>query len=377
MDRAPRIAIVHEWFTSMRGGEKCVEALCEVFPDATLYALLHVRGSVSPVIERMPIHTSFIQHLPFAATNYRRYLPLFPAAVRRFDLSSYDIVISSSHCAAKGVRTLPHTLHICYCYTPMRYIWTQYEDYFGGGRSGLLTRLGMRAAVGYLRRWDLRTAQNPHFFLAISQNIRDRIRVIYGRESEVIYPPVETAALNIERSHEDFDLIVSALVPYKRVDLAIEAYNFMKKNLVVIGDGPDLPRLRKMAGPYVQLLGWRPDEVVRDHFRRCRAVVFPGEEDFGIVPVEAIGCGKPVVAFARGGALETVLERADLRTGVLFQEQTLESLTGAVQALKRTSFDPDAMHKFAVGFDRSIYKQKMQEYILRRWGEFRAHNHIR
>jgi glycosyltransferase involved in cell wall biosynthesis len=377
MDRAPRTAIVHEWFTSMRGGEKCVEALCEVFPDATLYALLHVKGSVSPIIERMPIHTSFVQHLPFAATNYRRYLPLFPAAVRGFDLSSYDIVISSSHCAAKGVRTLPGTLHICYCHSPMRYIWTQYDDYFGAGRAGLMTRLGMRMAVGYLRKWDLSTAQNPHYFLANSHNVRNRIRNIYGRDSEVIYPPVDVASLGMATGDDGFDLIVSALVPYKRVDLAIETYTKLGKDLVVIGDGPDLARLRGMAGPSVRMLGWRPDEVVREHFRRCHAVVFPGEEDFGIVPVEAIACGKPVIAFARGGALETVLEGAELRTGVLFQDQTLESLTNAVRAVEGMSFDTEAMRNFALGFDRAIYKQKMREYTMRRWEEFRAHNPIR
>ena len=372
MARSMRIAIVHEWFTSMRGGEKCVEALCEVFPDATVYALLHVKGSVSPIIERMPMHTSFVQHLPFAATWYRYYLPLFPTAVRRFDLSGFDIVISSNHCAAKGVRTAPHTLHICYCYTPMRYIWTQYEDYFGAGRSGLLARWGMRAAVGYLRRWDLRTAKNPHYFIAISENIRKRIRAIYGRESDVIYPPVDTAALSVVREHEDFDLIVSALVPYKRVDIAVEAYNRMGRCLVVIGDGPDLFRLRQMAGPTVQMLGWRPDDDVRDHFRRCRAVVFPGEEDFGIVPVEAIACGKPVVAYARGGALETVLEGPALKTGVPFQEQTAESLSAAVRKLEAESFDTIAMHAFALEFDREIYKLKMKEYILKRWEGFQS-----
>jgi glycosyltransferase involved in cell wall biosynthesis len=372
MARSMRIAIVHEWFTSMRGGEKCVEALCEVFPDATVYALLHVKGSVSPIIERMPMHTSFVQHLPFAATWYRYYLPLFPTAVRRFDLSGFDVVISSNHCAAKGVRTAPHTLHICYCYTPMRYIWTQYGDYFGARRSGLLARWGMRAAVGYLRRWDLRTAKNPHYFIAISENIRKRIRTIYGRESDVIYPPVGTAALSVVREHEDFDLIVSALVPYKRVDIAVEAYNRMGRCLVVIGDGPDLFRLRQMAGPTVQMLGWRPDDDVRDHFRRCRAVVFPGEEDFGIVPVEAIACGKPVVAYARGGALETVLEGPALKTGVLFQEQTVESLSAAVRKLEAESFDTIAMHAFALGFDREIYKLKMKEYILKRWEGFQA-----
>lgn len=377
MSQSLRIAIVHEWFTSMRGGEKCVEALCEVFPDAELYALLHVKGTVSPVIERMPMHTSFIQHLPFAATKYRHYLPLFPAAVSRFDLSAFDIVISSNHCAAKGVRTGPQTLHICYCHTPMRYIWTQFEDYFGPGRSGVLTRLGMRAAVRYLRRWDLRTARNPHHFVANSENIRARIRTIYGRESDVIYPPVETAALSVARDHGGYDLIVSALVPYKRVDLAVEAYNLLGKPLVVVGDGPDLQRLRLKAGSTVQMLGRRSDDDVREHFRRCRAVIFPGEEDFGIVPVEAIACGKPVVAYACGGALETVVERPDLRTGILFREQSVEALIAAVRRLDTEVFDPAAMHRFAAGFDREVYKRKMREYVLAHWEAFQVAPHNR
>jgi glycosyltransferase involved in cell wall biosynthesis len=369
-ERPRRIAIVHEWFTSMRGGEKCVEALCEVFPAATLFVLLHNRGSVSPIIERMPIRTSWIQHLPFAAERYRHYLPLFPAAVQSFVLDEFDLVISSHHCVAKGARVRPGALHICYCYTPMRYIWTQYDEYFGRERAGLLTRLGMRLAVKSLRSWDVRTAKHPHHFIAISENIRQRIRKIYNRESDVIYPPVETAALPVSTRDDGFALIVSALVPYKRVDLAVEAFNDLRRPLVVIGDGPDLPRLRAMGGPAVKFLGWQPDEVVRDHFARCTCVIFPGEEDFGIVPVEAMACGKPVVAYARGGALETVLETPALHTGVLFDEPSSGALAAAVQKADRLHVDPQALHTFALRFDRALYKKRMEEYILQRWQEF-------
>lgn len=361
----------------MRGGERCVEALCELYPEATLFTLLHSRGTVSPVIERMPIRTSFVQHLPLARTYYRHYLPVFPLAIRGFDLSDFDIVISSHHCVAKGVRTAPHTLHVCYCHTPMRYIWTQYDEYFGAGRSGWLTRFGMHAVVGYLRRWDVRTAVNPQHFVANSENIRKRIRAIYSRESDVIYPPVDTASLSVSTTHEGFDLIVSALVPYKMVDLAVEAYNRMGKALIVIGDGPELSRLRRLAGPTVRFAGWQPDEEVRDHFRRCRGVIFPGEEDFGIVPVEAIACGKPVVAYARGGACETVLERADLRTGILFREQTVDALVDAVHRLDDTPFDPAAMRSFALGFDREVFKRRFGEYLHARWGEFQSSAHNR
>jgi glycosyltransferase involved in cell wall biosynthesis len=370
--QAPRVAIVHEWFTSMRGGEKCVEALCEVFPDATLFALVHVRGSVSPVIERMPIRTSFIQRLPGALEHYRNYLPLFPAAVRRFDMSGFDIVISSNHCVAKGVATPASTLHVCYCYTPMRYIWGLYDEYFGPGRAGLLTRAGMRTVRGYLRRWDVRTAVNPHRFIAISENVRSRIREIYHRDSDLIYPPVETSALAVSRRDDGYFLMVSALVPYKRVDLAVEAFNRTGDRLIVVGDGPEAARLRKIAGPGVELAGWLPDSDVRDLYAGCKAVIFPGEEDFGIVPVEAMACGKPVVAFARGGALETVFETSGLRTGVLFHEQTVEALIAAVRSCKEHTFDPESLRHFALGFDREIYKSRMKQYVLHQWKLFRG-----
>ena len=368
----PRVAIVHEWFTSMRGGEKCVEALCEVFPDATLFALVHAQGSVSNVIERMPIRTSFIQNLPGGVENYRHYLPLFPSAVQRFDMSGFDIVISSNHCVAKGVRTGASTLHVCYCYTPMRYIWGQYDEYFGRGRAGLLTRAAMRSVRGYLRRWDVKTAVNPHRFIGISENVRCRIRDIYHRESDLIYPPVDTSSLVLSRKDDGYYLMVSALVPYKRVDLAVEAFNRLGDRLVIVGDGPESARLKKLASPNVELAGWLPDSSVRQLYAGCSAVIFPGEEDFGIVPVEAIACGKPVVAFARGGALETVLDAPNFSTGVLFREQTVDALVDAVVSCRKRAFDPEALRRFALGFDREIYKTRMKEYVLHHWNLFRG-----
>ena len=256
-----------------------MEALCEVFPDATLFALVHAKGSVSPIIERMPIRTSFIQRLPGGVENYRHYLPLFPAAVRRLDMRGFDVVISSNHCVAKGVRTPASAFHVCYCYTPMRYIWGQYDDYFGRGRAGLLTRAAMRSIRGSLRRWDVRTAAQPHRFIAISENVRCRIRDIYHRDSDLIYPPVETSALSLSRSDDGYFLMVSALVPYKRVDLAVEAFNRIGDRLMIVGDGPESEKLRKMAGPNIELTGWLPDSAVRDLYGRCKAVIFPGEED--------------------------------------------------------------------------------------------------
>jgi glycosyltransferase involved in cell wall biosynthesis len=365
-----RVAIVHEWFTGMRGGEKCVEALCEVFPDADVFALLHVRGSVSPVIERAIVRTSFVQHLPAAATQYRRYLPLFPLAVRRFDLRGYDLVISSNHCVAKGARVPPGALHICYCYTPMRYIWSQYDEYFGRGRAGLLTRGAMRLAVGPLRRWDIATAAHPRHFVAISENVRTRIREIYGRESDMIYPPVDTSRFTLSAGDDAYYLIVSALVPYKALDIAIQAFNRSGDRLVIVGNGPDAPRLQKMAGPNVSFEGWQSDDRLRQYYARCRAVIFPGEEDFGIVPVEAMATGKPVLAFARGGALETVIEKPGLRTGVLFPEHSVGSLLAGLAALKSAAFDPALLRAHALTFDRELYKRRMKEYCVRRWEEF-------
>ena len=368
----PRVAIVHEWFTGMRGGEKCVEALCEVFPDADIYALLHVPGSVSPLIERAIVRTSFVQHLPAFATQYRRYLPLFPLAVRQFDLRGYDIVISSNHCVAKGARVPPGVLHICYCYTPMRYIWGQYDDYFGKGRAGLLTRGAMRLFVGPLRRWDVATAAHPRHYVAISENVRSRIREIYRREADLIYPPVDTSLFTLSRRDDGYYQIVSALVPYKAVDIAIEAFNRSGDRLVIVGTGPDASRLKKLAGPRITFEGWQSEDRLRKYYAGCRAVIFPGEEDFGIVPLEAMATGKPVLAFARGGALETVVDSPELRTGILFPEQSVGSLLAGLSTLKESEFDPSRIRAHALTFDREIYKSRMNAYCNRRWDEFRV-----
>lgn len=369
-DIKPRIAIVHEWFTGMRGGEKCVEALCEVFPDATLYTLVHVKGSVSPTIERMPIRTSFIQHLPFAKSRYRHYLPLFPSAVESFDLSGFDIVISSNHAVAKGVKTKTGTLHICYCHTPMRYIWNLYDDYFGKERAGLLTRLGMKMFLNYLRSWDVRTAANPHYFIANSRNVQRRIKQIYNRDSDVVYPPVDTSLFQLSPAPGSYFLIVSAFVPYKCIDLAIDAFNMTGDKLLIVGDGPDDARLRSLAKPNIEFHGWQPDEKLKEYYAGCQALVFPGEEDFGIVPLEAMATGKPVIAFAKGGALETVIDQGDLKTGILFSEQTVDSLVDAIRRCKATAFSPERLRTHALSFDRQVYKRKMQEFTWEKWKSF-------
>ncbi len=372
MWRPQRVAIVHEWFTSMRGGEKCVEALCEIFPDATLFVLLHNKGSVSPTIERMPIQTSWIQHLPFAAKHYRYYLPLFPLAASQFDLRGFDLVVSSHHCVAKGVHTDPEALHLCYCHTPMRYIWDHFDEYFGPGRAGFLTRMAMNLAVPFLRRWDIKTAKNPRAMIANSENVRRRIQNIYRRDAAVIYPPVDTTRNVSSEKAEDFFLVVSALVPYKRVDLAIEACNQMSERLVIVGDGPEAKRLHTLAGSRTEFHGWVSEEDLTDFYSRCKAVIFPGEEDFGIVPVEAMAAGKPVIAFGKGGALETVLDAPGHQTGILFSEQTVDALIRAIKQFSTMHFDPVVLRSSAMKFEKSVFKKRMSEFIETQWIAMKA-----
>src|SRR5215470_12785289 len=261
----------------MRGGERCLEVFCELFPDADLYTLLHVPGSVSPVIERRRIVTSFIGRLPAAATHYRYYLPLFPTAIERFDLSGYDLVVSLNHCVANGVRTRADALHVSYCFKPMRYVWDLYDEYFGRGR---LTRVLMPPVVAALRRWDRAASRRVHRFIAISHFVADRIRRCYDRSADVIFPPVEIQRFEpAEETEGEYYLVVSALVPYKRVELAISAANRLGRRLLVVGTGPEERRLRALAGPTVELLGWRSDAEVAGLYRRCRALLFPGTED--------------------------------------------------------------------------------------------------
>jgi glycosyltransferase involved in cell wall biosynthesis len=361
-----KIALVHDWLTGMRGGEKCLEVLADLFPDATLFTLLHNRGAVSPAIERLPIRTSFIQKMPGAARRYRHYLPLFPKAVERLDLSGHRVIVSSSHCVAKGVISPPGALHICYCYTPMRYVWDLFDDYFAVERVGWLKHQVIRRIAGRLRSWDARTAGRVHYFIAISHHVRERIQRHYGRTAEVIYPPVDTSFFAASEGYGDYFLVVSALAPYKRVDLAIEAFNRLGLRLLVIGTGPEEQRLKAAAKPNVEFLGWQPDEKLREYYAGCRALIFPGEEDFGIVPVEAMASGKPVIAFAKGGALETVIAGT---TGLFFNEQTVDRLIDTVRRFDESRFSPRSIRAHALRFDREVYRREMKRFIEERYDE--------
>jgi glycosyltransferase involved in cell wall biosynthesis len=364
-----RVALVHDWLTGMRGGERCLEVFCELFPSADLYTLLHAPGSVAPVIERRRIVTSFIQRLPRAERRYRHYLPLVPAAIRAFDLRGYDLVLSSSHAVAKSVRVPPGALHVCYCFTPMRYVWDLYDDYFGP-RSGPATRLLMPAVAAWLRRWDRRTAAGVDQFVAISRFVADRIRRAYGRDADVIYPPVDVARFRLDEAPGEFYLVVSALAPYKRVDLAVEACNRLGRRLVVVGTGPEDRRLRALAGPTVEFLGWRDDAQTAELYARARALLFPPLEDFGITPLEAMAAGRPVIAFGEGGARETVVPpgEGEPPTGLFFARQTADDLVDAIRRFEGSAqqFEPKALRRRAEAFDRPLFRERIHAYLRAR-----------
>jgi len=373
-----KTAIIHDWIMSMRGGEKCLEVFCELFPDATVFTLVHKKGIASETIENMDIRTSFIQNLPKANSWYRNYLPLFPKAIESFNLDGYDFILSSSHCVAKGVKVPEGAEHICYCYTPMRYIWFFFNEYFSS--ENILKRKFISHVANRLKKWDLKTNKDVDYFIAISDNVRNRIKTVYNRDADVIYPPVDIN--NFSSSHKDkgFYLIVSALVPYKRIDLAVETFNKTGKRLAIIGTGNVEEELKNKAKSNIEFIGYVDAVELKRFYYDCTAVIFPGEEDFGIVPVEAQACGKPVIAYGKGGALETVVpinrkrdcfvadapRNDDLApTGVFFYEQTLQALIDAIELFERNKdkFVPEKIRENSLRFSREIFKQKIKGYI--------------
>ncbi len=374
MKKELKIAVIHDWLTGMRGGEKVLEIIFEIFPDADLFTLLYNKGSVSPLIADRNIYTSFIDRLPFKSKKYRHYLPLFPTAIELFDFKEYDLIVSTSHCVAKGVRTPPNTLHISYIHSPMRYVWDMYEDYFGNDKINFLQKMIIPLFANYLRMWDVSSSNRVDYFIANSQHVANRIKKYYRREAEVIHPPVNTQAFKKSEITEDFYLVISALVPYKKIDLAVETFNQNNKSLVVVGDGPEKTNLIKTAKKNIKFVSEIKSEELNEYYSKCKALIFPGEEDFGIVPVEAQSCGKPVIAFARGGALETVVGYDGTNekqcSGMFFNRQTTESLTSAIEDFENLNCDAGFINEHAQKFNRGRFKNKITDFVNQKVSDY-------
>lgn len=372
-----RIAVVHDWLVTHAGAEKVLGEILAVFPSADLFALV----DFVPLAQRnflagKSVRTSFIQHLPWARSKYRSYLPLMPLAVEQLDVSAYDLVITSSHAVAKGVLTGPDQLHVCYCHTPIRYAWDLQHQYLkeAGLEKGIKAWMA-RWLLHKIRLWDVRTANGVDNFVANSNFIRRRIHKVYRREAQVIYPPVDVERFALQDTKEDFYFTASRMVPYKKMSMIVEAFSRMpERRLVVIGDGPDMSQCRALAGPNVHIMGYQANEVLLDHMQRAKAFVFAAEEDFGITPIEAQACGTPVIAFGKGGALETVRGLTAAKpTGLFFDEQTPESLMEAVIQFEQTGaarVQAQACRENAERFSSQRFRQEFSDFVTARWDEF-------
>ena len=365
-----RIAIVHDWLPLYGGAERVLEQMLEVFPEADLYSMVEfVPENQRAFLKGKQVKTSFIQKLPRYKTQYRNYLPLMPLAVEQFDMSSYDLVISSSYAVAKGVITGPNQLHICMCYSPIRYAWDLQNQYLNetGLNKGWKSPIA-RLILHYIRLWDNRTVNGVDEWIAISKFIARRIHKVYRRDSSVIYPPVDFHGFSLATLKEDFYFTASRMVPYKRIDLIVEAFSQMpERKLIVIGEGPEFDKIKAKAGSNVQLLGYQPFAVMREHMQKARAFIFAAEEDFGIVPVEAQACGTPVIALRKGGALETVVEG---QTGVFFDQQTPSSLKAAVERFEQMKFDPLLIRKNTERFSAERFRAEFKAFVDKAWTEF-------
>lgn len=364
-----RVAIVHYWLVNQGGGEKVLDELCELFPQADLYAPVADPSRLSLAQQQHKITTSFLQHVPGAIRWYRHYIPLYPMALENFDLGDYDVVISSESGPAKGVITRPGTCHICYCHSPMRYIWDMYPEYIRS--MGAATRFLFSATAHYLRMWDVDSAKRVDHFVANSSFVQERIRKYYRRTSKIIFPPVDVSLGYISDDIQDYYLVVGRLTDYKRVDLAIEVFNRNRKPLHVVGDGPEYKRLQRMARSNVKFFGKLSHNALRDQYAHCRALIFPGEEDFGIVPVEAQSYGRPVIAYKSGGVRDSVIAAEDryappeLSTGIFFDKQHPESLKAALERFEgiEASFDPHYIRSNAQRFSREAFRISFMQFV--------------
>ena len=361
-----RTAIVHEWFSSYAGSERVVESFTNIWPDADVFTLadLMTEEERKIILKSKPPKTSFIQNLPFAKTKHRWYLPLFPFAIERFNFSDYDLIISSSHAVTKGLRKRSDQLHISYCHSPMRYAWDNAELYLSQANiSKGFKGYASRAVINYLRKWDLKTASRPDFLVANSEFIAGKIKRIYNRNSDVIYPPVDVDKFEPISKKDNYYLTASRMVPYKRVDLIVEAFLMMNdKKLLVVGDGPELNKIKSKASANIEILGYMDSKKLKSLMQGAKAFVFAAEEDFGITVVEAMACGTPVIAFNKGGTAETVIDGV---TGILFDSQTPESIKNAVARFEETvdKFNSLVMTQHSKKFSRAVFEKSMKEYV--------------
>ncbi len=351
-----KIALVHDWLTNMGGAEQCVLNFMDVYPEAPIYTSMFVKDNVDERFSAKKVVTTFLQR--FVKKGHQKLFPLMPMAFERLDLTEFDVVLSSTSCCAKGVVTGPNCEHFCYCYTPIRYVWARSFEYMQG--MGKIKKFFCSILMHYMKLWDFSAAQRVDHFIAISTEVQHRIKKYYNRDSVIIFPPVRCSLFSMSDTDGDYFLVVSRLVYYKRFDLAVKACSKLGKKLIVIGDGPERKNLEAMAGPTVQFLGRQPDEVVQKHMAECKALLFPGEEDFGIVPVEAEACGRPVIAYGKGGALDTVIPE---KTGVLFYEQTEDSLAEAIQKFETMTFNKEEIRNHALKFDEPEFRRQIETYI--------------
>lgn len=379
-----KIAIIHDWLVTYAGAEKVLEQIIDIYPEADLFSLVDfIEPGQRGFIKDKTVITSFIQNLPMAKKRYRNYLPLMPRAIEQLDVSAYDVVISSSHAVAKGVITGPDQVHISYVHSPIRYAWDLQHQYLkeAGLDKGLKGKLA-RNMLYNIRNWDYRTANGVDHFLSNSDFIGRRIWKVYRRESETIYPPVDVSAFTLHTEKEDFYMTASRMVPYKKIDLIVEAFSRMPdKKLVVIGDGPDFEKIKSKEGSNVQLLGYQSFEVLKDRMQRAKAFIFAAEEDFGITPVEAQACGTPVIAFGKGGALETVrsYRNSEKPTGLFFYDQKVEQVIEAVEEFEQnaTLFKPENCREHAVHFSPERFKDEFKRFVDEKVAEHFKKNEVR
>lgn len=358
-----KVALVHDFLIRLGGAERVLKVFSDMFPDAPIYTLLYDESKVSKVFPKEKIKTSFLQKYPKFIKNYQRYLTYkMPRAIEEFDLSGYDLVLSSSNSFAHGIITNTDTKHICYCHSPMRYAWDWANEYIEENNISGLKRVFYSYLIKYLRQWDKISADRPDKYLANSSNVQKRIKKYYGLSSEVVFPPVDISRFQVKKDHQDYFLVVSNLTPYKKVDLAVRLFNKIGKRLVIIGGGPQKEYLKSIAAPNIDFLGVKSDEVVKEYVENSRAFIFPGEEDFGITPLEAMAAGKPVLAYAKGGTLETVKSG---KTGEFFYEQNIESMEDGLARLlyNEQYYDPMEIRKHAEGFSIEIFKKNIKKHI--------------